>query len=283
VLEPASDYNGDGTINRYDDDLMRNDVKNLARSDVAVHVHNNASPNPAGHGTSVYTDPDRTWRSQAVDLATLMVDAEIAALTPYTSPAYTPKRSGVKFGWYYYMGPYDPPYLPRPSLVTSVLSESLFITNPQEREMLKRDDVRTSLAASIYVGLARWLNTRALGIGYQLLSGPPGSVSVGGEATYRIRITNRGNQPGNGWKLQLHSVPQVPLYDGSDAVGSLMGEIAVPDGLQPGASVDLQIEADAPSSAGDWLVKADVQLPGGGYASTSGVVALQTGLTTANP
>ena len=51
-------------------------------------------------------------------------------------------------------------------------------------EMLKRPDVRTSLAAAIYIGLAKWLNTRDLGIGYELLSGPVGSVTAGNELDY---------------------------------------------------------------------------------------------------
>ena len=45
--EPRTDHNGDGLFNRYDDDLLRTDSKNLARADVAVHVHNNANVDPA--------------------------------------------------------------------------------------------------------------------------------------------------------------------------------------------------------------------------------------------
>jgi N-acetylmuramoyl-L-alanine amidase len=283
VLEPAADRNGDGRLDRYDDDLMRNDVKNIARADVAVHVHNNASAQPSSHGTGAYVDPDQTWRPEATRLATFLADAEFTGLTPYTAPAFAPKANGVRFGWYYYMGPYDPPYLPRQSLVTSALSESLFLSNPAELEMLKRDDVRTSLAGSIYIGLARWLNSRDLGIGYELVSGPSSPVTAGSSVSYRVKVTNRGNQPSAGWTLQLHDVPAVAEYDGSGQLGSPMGSVAVPDGLAPGASVELVVNATAPASAGSWLVKSNVRLADSSYASDHGVVVLQTALTTISP
>jgi hypothetical protein len=59
-----------------------------------------------------------------------------------------------------------------------------------------------------------------------------------------------------------------------------MGSVAVPDGLQPGASVNLTVNATAPATAGQWWVKADVKLADDSYASTAGVVSLQVPLTT---
>jgi hypothetical protein len=43
------------------------------------------------------------------------------------------------------------------------------------------------------------------------------------------------------------------------------------------------VSAIAPATAGEWLVKSDVMLPNGTYASDDGVVALQTALTTVTP
>jgi N-acetylmuramoyl-L-alanine amidase len=278
--EPPTDWNGDGLFNRYDDDLLRTDSKNLARADVAVHVHNNASTTASRHGTGTYTDAHQTWTPEATELAQLVVAEEVRALRAYTSPKFVPKNNGVHFGWYYYMGPYDPPYLARPSQVTSVLSESLFVTNESELAALKRDDVRLSLAAAIYIGLARWLNERDVGIGYELVSGPASSVAAGAPVTYTIRVTNRGNANSSGWRLQLHNVPFVPVYDGSGELGSLMGSVAVPDGLAPGESVNVVVSATAPPGAGNWWVKADMKLADNSYASSAGIVALQLPLTT---
>jgi hypothetical protein len=45
----------------------------------------------------------------------------------------------------------------------------------------------------------------------------------------------------------------------------------------------VDVNASAPSSAGQWLVKSDVQLPVNSYASAAGVVSLQMPLTTVVP
>ena len=89
----------------------------------------------------------------------------------------------------------------------SVLTEALFMQNPIELALLKRADVRLALAASYYLGIAEYINSRALGIGYELVSGPAASVSAGSNLSYRLKVTNRGNEPSDGWSLQLHSVP----------------------------------------------------------------------------
>ena len=280
--EPPTDNNGDGSLDRYDDDLLRVDSKNQARADVAVHVHNNASSNPERHGTSTWIDPNRPWTPQARELATVLLEEELAALAQYRSALFVPRNAGVNAAWYYYMGPYDPPFLVRSSLVTSVLSESLFVSNASELEALRRPELRTSLAAAIYLGLSRWLNSRELGVGYALVSGPS-SVAAGSAAQYKVRVTNRGNVPTDEWTLQLGIVPQVPVYDGSGAHGTLIGSTPVPDGLAPGQSAELTVDTTVPSEPGSWLVKSDVVLVGGAFASDSGVVPLQVGLTTTSP
>ena len=282
VSEPPFDHNGDGTLDRYDDDLMRNDSANLARADVVVHVHNNASTSTTRNGTGTYTSMARTWTPEAVALAEVMVEQQFIALDAYRTPAFTPKSNGVQGGWYYYVGPYDPPYLPRPTLMPSVLSESLYLSNPPELEALKRADVRTSLAAGIYIAIAEYLNTRPLGIGYELVEGPDAALAAGTAAPYTIRVTNRGNTPSSGWALELHNVPHVPVYDGSGQQGDFIGAVDVPDGLQPGASVDVTVNGLAPP-AGDWWVKADIRLADDSYASHPGVVPLQVPLTTTPP
>ena len=279
VNDPPSDANGDGVLDRYDDDLERTDIANEALADIAVHVHNNAAPNAAARGTEAFTDADRTWTGQGRELATDVLNGVVNSLEPYRSPSYQPKNAGIHTGWYYYMGPYDPPFLPRAALMTSVLSESLFISNASELEALKRQDVRLSIAAGIYLGVAEYLNSRPYGIGYELLSAPA-MAAAGGNATYRVRVTNRGNSTSDGWTLKLAAVSAVPLYDGSGAHGSEIGSVAVPDGLQPGQSVDLSVDATAPADVGDWLVKSDVILRNGDYMSDAGVAPLQVALTT---
>lgn len=281
--EPPTDHNGDGVFNRYDDDMLRTDGKNLARADVAVHVHNNSSADSVARGTGVFINEDHTWRPLASDLARLMVRAEAAALEAYRSADFDPVNAGVQGGWYYYLGPYDPPFLARPSLVTSVLSESLFVSNPSELRALRRADVRLSIAAGIYIGLAEWLNTRDFGAGYETTQEPISESSAGSAITYHLRLTNRGNRSSEGWTLRLGAVPGVPVYDGSGASGDTIGQIDVPDGLAPGQSVDLEVPVVAPASVGDWLVKADIVLGDGRHFADMGIAALQMPLTTTAP
>jgi hypothetical protein len=72
----------------------------------------------------------------------------------------------------------------------------------------------------------------------------------------------------------------VSLYDGSGVEGAQIGSVTVPDGLAPGASVDLDVPATAPDSAGDWLVKTDIRLPDNTSFADMGIVPLQMPLTT---
>jgi len=279
VNQPASDLNGDGVLDRYDDDLARTDIANEAGADIAVHVHNNGAPNPNAHGTEAYTDAHRTWTPEGQDLAGDVLLGVFNSLQSYRSASFQPRNSGVHTGWYYYMGPYDPPFLIRAALMTSVLSESLFVTNASELAALKRPDIQLAIAAGIYLGVADYLNSRQYGIGYEFVSGPNSAVS-GADAQYKVRVTNRGNATSNGWQLNLATVPAVPLYDGSGAHGTTIGTAAIPDGLGPGDSAVVNVDAIAPGAAGDWLVKSDVVVAGGAHLSDAGIVPLQFALAT---
>jgi len=108
-------------------------------------------------------------------------------------------------------------------------------------------------------------------------------MAAGSALSYRIRVINHGNTASDDWTLELRHVPRVPVYDGSGQLGTLIGSLAVPDGLQTGASVDLTIAATAPAGGGNWLVKTEVQLADGSYASPTGVVSMQLPLTTIAP
>jgi N-acetylmuramoyl-L-alanine amidase len=279
VLEPESDLNGDGTLDRYDDDLKRNDVANLAGADIAVHVHNNAASNSNAHGTEAYTDAHRTWTPGGTTLAAAVLSGVSDFLSSYASQTFQPVNRGTHTGWYYYMGPYDPPFLIRAALMTSVLSESLFISNAADLGALQRSDVQLSIAAGIYMGIAGYLNTRDYGIGYQLVAGPT-SATAGSAQSYLVRVTNRGNATSDGWQLTLSEVPAAPVYDGSGAHGTKIGEAPIPDGLAPGQSVVVTVPVTAPDSTGDWLVKSDVVVGGGSSLADAGIDPLQVALTT---
>lgn len=293
VDQPMSDVNGDGFATSYDDLAARNDIANLARGDINIHVHNNAARCHCVRGTETFTSWLRTWSPEAIDASADIQRAQLATLDQFSDGTYFPIDRGVRKGHFEYMAPYAiacptakwhsgcwPPYLPRPTLMPSVLTESLFVNNDIEFALLKRDDVQISLAASFYLGMAEWFNTRDYGTGYQTIGDQPTDSTVNGALTYHVRLTNRGNTPSNGWTLVLGTVPAVQLYDGSGAHGTPVGSIAIPDGLGPGQSVDLDVPVTAPPDAGDWLVKADVRLADDSYLSDAGIVPLQMRLTT---
>jgi N-acetylmuramoyl-L-alanine amidase len=294
VDQPKSDVNGDGLANGYDDLAARNDIANLARADINIHNHLNSYGCRCTRGSEVFTNFKQPWSPAGIELATILDREQVTALDQFRDGTFVPIDRGVTNGNYYYMSPYSlvcpfakgsppvckPAYQPRPSLMPSVLTESLFINNDLEFALVKRDDVRLALAASFYLAIAEYLDQRQLGIAYDLVSGPGQSATTASGVTYRVRVTNRGNAPSSGWRLQLRNVPFVPVYDGSPQIGSLMGEVVVPDGLQPGASVELDVHATAPPTAGNWWVKADTKLADGSHASAAGVVPLQVRLNT---
>jgi hypothetical protein len=283
--------------NGYDDLVARNDIANLARGDINIHNHNNAYGCRCTRGTQMFTNYFQPWSPAGIELATIMQREQLAVLEQFRDGVYFPFDRGLKNGNYHYMTPYAvvcptaagahpecmPPYQPRPVMMPSVLTESLFVNNDIEWALLKRADVRLALAASFYIAMAKYLNARQLGIRYTLLSGPTSPVEAGSDLSYQIRVTNRGNVASSGWTLELHSVPWVPVYDGAPQLGEYMGSVGVPDGLEPGASVDLTIAATAPASAGAWWIKSDVRLADNSNASTTGVVSMQTPLTTTTP
>jgi N-acetylmuramoyl-L-alanine amidase len=282
VNSPPVDVNGDGKINRADDLAARIDIANRARADVFVSIHNNASSCSCVRGTEVFSNRKRPYAAESIAFATLLHTEQLRALSEFRSRQYRPVNRGVKSGQFYVMTPLDPGRRPRPSLMPTLLTESLYVDNDIELGLLQKSAVRQALATSFYVGIANYLNTRDYGIRYRVLREPPATVARGAKARYVIRVTNTGNRRSSGWVLQLSAVRRVPHYDGSERVGKVIGTKRIPDGLAPGRSVDIRVNAIAPARAGSWLVKAGVVIdaPSRPRLSQRGVVELQMPLRT---
>ena len=292
VPDPEFDVNGDGFIGKptpqdenWDGLSYRLDIGNVARADVHIFNHNNGSGTRSLRYTETFTGMERSWTPEGIALATAVQAWQITQLDTFRSATYYPIDHGVRDGARYYtLSPYDmvnAPLEPRPALQPTILTESLFVSNAIERELLLRGAVREAIAIAMYMGLRDYFATRDYGIRYELVDGPA-SVAAGAPADYQVKVTNTGNLSSSDWQLRLHSVPAVPFYDGSEAIGDLMGSVDIPDGLAPGQSTTLTVHATAPPAAGAWLVKADVwttqvDRP---YLSQRGVVSLQVPLTT---
>jgi hypothetical protein len=154
---------------------------------------------------------------------------------------------------------------------------------PSEHRILKSRKGRTLVAAAYFDGISRYLAARYHGLRYQVLSAP---AEVAPEATMQAKLwlTNRGHSTSSGWRLVARVVPAVRRYDGRPRRGAVVARTPVPDGLGPGESVELTIsDIPMPAAVGTWLVKLDVNLPGGDAMSKHGVVGPQLRVKTVAP
>lgn len=285
INTPPVDVGGDGKVTHQDELIARNDIANLARADLHVVLMNNAYGCHCAHGTETYTNGDRTWTPEGVDLARYIQAAHIKRLKPFASKAWQPNDRGVRLWDYASMRPYKKVVMPRPDLMPSVLVELLFMDHPNELKELTTPAVRNALATAYFDGIVTWLAKRAFGLRYDVLSAPT-TVQTGSTADYGMQLTNRGNTASSGWILEARMVSQVPgqPYDGSPVRGTLIAQTPIPDGLAPGASVNVALDGvPVPSVAGNWLVKFDVRLPSGGTLQDHGVVGPQLALATTDP
>ncbi len=269
------DVNGDGAADQSDELLARNDVANLAPGDLYVTLMNNAYGCHCVRGTETWTHDERTWSPEALVLASYIQRAHLRRLEAFRHAGWYPIDRGVRFHDFAVVRPYSKK-MRRPSLMPAVMTESLFMDHSDELRILKRSKVRGELAVAYFEGITKWLNGRAFGIRYEVLEATSGEAPRSGPAAYRMRITNSGNRTSYGWQLRASVVPAVPFYDGSPAVGSVLGTVPIEDGLAPGAATSVQLDGlTLPDEAGDWLVKFDVVLPNGDTLGRHGVVGPQ--------
>jgi len=281
VSPVGKDLNGDGKYSRVDELIARNDVANLARADIHLAMHNNASTCHCTRGTEMYTHYGRGWSPEGRRLAKLLLDEHIKQLKRL--PNYSPRRRGVKSYPFKALKPFHARFMPRPSLQPSVLGESLFMDWPSENRILSKRSGRTALAAAYFGGISRYLAWRPYGLGYQVLEAPK-SAAPGARILTKVRLTNTGHRTSDGWRLTARVVKKVPRYDGRPRRGAIVASLRVPDGLSPGESIDLILpEIPLPARTGRWLVKLDVRLPGDDFLSRHGVVGPQLHVRTVSP
>lgn len=283
INQGGLDVNGDGLVDQSDELWARNDVANLARGDLYLTLMNNAYGCHCVRGTETWTSDERGWSPEAVVLASSIQRAHMRRLQPFRRVGWYPIDRGVRFHDFAVVRPYGRK-MRRPALMPSVMTESLFMDHPNELRILKKPKVRGELAVAFFEGITRWLDERAFGLRYEILESTSGEVLPRSPAAYRLGLTNSGNRTSAGWRLQASVVPAVPLYDGSEQAGTVLGSAPIPDGLSPGASTSVRLDGlTLPKEPGQWLVKFDVVLPGGDTLSRHGVVGPQLPVDTVGP
>lgn len=269
----GKDLNFDGKYTRVDELIARNDVGNRARAGIHLALHNNASSCHCTRGTAMYTHNGRGWSPEGKKLARYLLDEHLWHLD--RRPGYKPRDRDVRFHPFKAIKPYHPTAMPRPSLQPSVLGESIFIDWPSEHRILGKPSGRTAVAAGYFDGIARYLAWRPFALRYEVMD-TPDTVMTGATARAALRLTNRGNRTSSGWKLVARVVRKVPRYDGRPKRGDVVASVAIPDGVGPGESVEVALpRIPMPGAAGEWLLKFDVNLPGGDSLSRHGVVGPQ--------
>ncbi len=280
VNRPALDRNGDGHISHLDELIARNDIADLARADLTINIHNNATACHCGQGTEVFVSRKRPWSSESLHLGRAVLDRIVRRLRPFQAGGWMVHDRGIGPGDYFALRPATK-RARRPTLMPAILGESLFVDSRPELRRLRDPRVRTAIAAGYYDGITAWLAARRFGVRYSHID-VPDRVPAGAEALVHLRIANTGNTGSASWRLEARVVHRVPVLDGSGTRGRLVGSMAIPNGLGPGGVTDLDLDITMPSERRQWLLKLDIVGPAG-RLSDAGVVQPQSVVTTTAP
>jgi N-acetylmuramoyl-L-alanine amidase len=143
--------------------IYRSAIANALSAHVFVSVHNNAEPDgPSSKpGTETYYQ-HRSASSKR--LAGLLYEELVPALTPFGTDWVTDRDAGAKHrigtGQTDYYG------LLRRTRVPAVIVEALFVSHAPEEALLRRSDVRDSIAGALATGLRRYFESRDPGSGF---------------------------------------------------------------------------------------------------------------------
>ncbi len=143
VLTRDGDYDP-GRGNLVNSLQARVDVANAANADVLISIHFNAAGNTQ-RGTETFYNQSRPFSQDSRRLATLV---QRSLLDRLRDLGYQPVDRGVKTDNQIFGG--GPLYIlaggvRQPSRMPGALGEALFLSNPQEAELAKRDDVLAAL------------------------------------------------------------------------------------------------------------------------------------------
>jgi N-acetylmuramoyl-L-alanine amidase len=150
------DVNGDGKVTLSDDLQLRVDIANSTGSNVFVAIHFNGISDPNMKGTYVFYDPDRPFADRSKALAEL-VDAALAKAMKeagYTTVDHgATKDTSVLGGDHYYLLSPKTAAVTRPSEMPAIIGESLFLTNEDDANAIRKDAVVEAIARGYAEGI----------------------------------------------------------------------------------------------------------------------------------
>jgi N-acetylmuramoyl-L-alanine amidase len=156
VNADKKDVDGDGSVTLADDLQARVDVANGNGSDIFVSVHFNGISDPNIKGTYVFYDPDRPFVDRSKLLAELVDSALAKSLKDagYTSVDHGATRdTAVLGGDHYYLLSPKTDAVARPSEMPAIIGESLFLTNDDDANAVRKDAVVEAVARGYLEGI----------------------------------------------------------------------------------------------------------------------------------
>jgi hypothetical protein len=279
VNRPAVDVDGNGRLEHRDELVARLDIANLARADLTLNIHNNATACRCVAGTQTFVDTRRPWGARNRALGQAVQRSMVRRLRAFQTPRWRVRDRGLGRGSYVSLSGASAAS-PRPALMPAILGESLFIDHPGDRARLASASVRGAIAAAYYDGVVTWLRSRRFAARYTGAE-VPATVEQGGEATVRVRVHATGRDALAGWRLEARVVRRVPVLDGSGRRGTLVGSVRVPR-LRPGQARDLVVPITMPDAARDWLITLDL-VRGDTRLGRLGIVQPQLPVSTLSP
>ncbi len=255
VNRPAVDVDGNGRLQHRDELVARLDIANLARADLTLNIHNNATACRCVAGTQTFVDTRRPWGARNLALGRAVQRSLVRRLRAFQTRRWRVRDRGVGRGSYVSLSGGSVAG-PRPALMPAILGESLFIDHPGDRARLSSASVRGAIAAAYYDGVVTWLRARRFAARYTGAEAPA-TVQPGDEATVRVRVHATGREALGGWRLEARLVPRVPVLDGSGRRGTLVGSVRVPR-LRPGQARALDVPITMPDASRDWLLTLDL-------------------------
>jgi N-acetylmuramoyl-L-alanine amidase len=156
VNADKKDLTGDGKATLSDDLQARIDVANNSGSDIFVSIHFNGTADTNNKGTYVFYDPDRPYADRSKALADLVDASMIKALKDAGYAAVdhgSTKDTSVLGGDHYYLLSPKTDVVPRPSTMPAIIGEGLFLTNADDANALRNDNVVEAIAKGYVEGI----------------------------------------------------------------------------------------------------------------------------------
>ena len=156
VNTDKKDLTGDGKVTVSDDLQARVDTANNSGSDIFVAIHFNGISDPNIKGTYVFFDPDRPYADHSKALAELVDSSISRALRDagYTTVDHGATRdTSVLGGDHYYLLSPKTDAVARPSQMPAIIGESLFLTNEDDANAARKDNIVEAVARGYLEGI----------------------------------------------------------------------------------------------------------------------------------